>query len=425
MPTIIVSKRKLLLPTLFGILLCGVALVGIELLAWAFTPAWPGYLLRPLPISHASVARWNSGMPDIVFATNSWLMRDRERSLAKPQGVAFRSIFIGDSFLEGGFTRAALPARIEGMLVGQGQEDVEAVNLGVAGTSPIEYYYRLRDVGLKLSPDAVVMTIYTGNDFVQTPFRDHQGLPPFVAELPRPSLLASVAPHTAWMAVSAFGLAGISRGKYVPGEEDFIAASLERPSSERVAALARHMKEHYFPQLEEVTIRNVLARAPETFWSEYKPSRFDREYLQGWVIRGLIDWETNGVKVPGTPAEASAGVSAQEIDDTLSWIAAAAELARSRGVKFVVALLPVGAVDPAFVEYWKPWPRYYAYTLQSDARHRALAAALARTDIPFIDLRADLDGVSGAYRKTDMHWTEHGHEVVAARLAKELTTIRR
>ena len=185
------------------------------------------------------------------------------------------------------------------------------------------------------------------------------------------------------------------------------------------------MKEHYFPQLEEGTIRDVLARAPETFWSEYKPRRFDREYLQGWVIRGLIDWETNGVKVPGTPAEASAGVSAQEIDDTLSWISAAAQLARSRGVKFVVALRPVGAVDPAFVEYWKPWPRYYAYTLQSDARHKALATALARTNIPIIDLRADLDGVTGAYRKTDMHWTEHGHEVVAARLAKELTTLRR
>lgn len=418
-------KRKLLPKFLFGILLCGVTLLGIELLAWIFTPAWPGYVLRPLPISHASVARWNSGMPDVVFATNSWLMRDRERSLAKPQGVAFRSIFIGDSFLEGGFTRAPLPARIEGMLVGKGQEDVEAVNLGVAGTSPVEYYYRLRDIGLKLSPDAVVMTIYAGNDFGQSSFRDHQGLPPFIAELPRPSLLATVAPHTTWLTVGALGLAGISRGKYVPGEEDFIDETLHRPMPERVAALARHMKEHYFPQLDENTVRDVLARAPESFWSEYKPRRFDREYLQGWILRGLIDWETNGVKLPSTPAEASAEVSAQEIDDTLSWIAAAAELARARGVKFLAALVPVGAVDPSFVEYWRPWPRFYAYTLQSDARHKALAAALARTDIPFIDLRPVLDGVPGAYRKTDMHWTEHGHEVVAARLAGEILKLRR
>ena len=54
-----------------------------------------------------------------------------------------------------------------------------------------------------------------------------------------------------------------------------------------------------------------------------------------------------------------------------------------------------------------------------------MAAALARTTIPFVDLTANLQGINGTYRKTDMHWTEAGHEVVAARLAEEIDKLRR
>src|SRR6185437_1123561 len=92
----------------YGALLLVTLLAGIEGIAWLVTPAWPGYLLRPAPVGVDAVAQWSGGMPDVVFATNRWLMRDRERSVAKPANVAFRSLFVGDSFLEGGFTRAAL-----------------------------------------------------------------------------------------------------------------------------------------------------------------------------------------------------------------------------------------------------------------------------------------------------------------------------
>ncbi len=110
-PDVAVKTKKLILSTAFGTVLVAVTLVGIELVASFLTPAWPAYLLRPVPISRDAVSHWHSSMPDITFATNAWLMRDRERSITKPDGSAFRSVFIGDSFLEGGFTRAALPAR--------------------------------------------------------------------------------------------------------------------------------------------------------------------------------------------------------------------------------------------------------------------------------------------------------------------------
>ncbi len=410
---------------LYALLLLGATLGGVEIAAWLATPAWPGYLLRPAPIGADSVAQWSEGMPDVTFATNSWLMRDRERSIDRPPGVSFRSVFIGDSFLEGGFTRAALPARIEGRLVGAGQEGIEAINLGVSGTSPVEYFYRIREVGLKLKPDAVVLTFYSGNDVVAEPFPKPSDPLPFLAELPRPSLLASVAPHTAWQAVNALNLSGAAKGgKYAPHEHEIITEALRKPPAEGLPMLVHLMHSYYFPELEERTIEEILARGGERFWSEFAPRRFDREYLQGWILAGLISMESGRQKLAMTKAAADAAVSRDDIAATLSWLAASDKLVRAHGAKFLVAVIPVATVDPDFVDFWRPWPRYYSYMLSGAAQHDAIVTALAKTKIPFVDLQQDLDGVRGTYRKTDLHWTERGHEVVAERLAREILALR-
>ena len=419
-------RRKSLFAVTYGLILVAVAAAGVEFAAWIVTPAWPGYLLRPAPVSAAAVAQWSGGMPDVTFATNNWLMRDRERSIAKPATVGFRSIFIGDSFLEGGFTRAALPARIEGRLVEARHEDIEAINLGVAGTSPVEYYYRIKELGLDLAPDAIVLMFYSGNDSVTEPFPQAGAPSPFIAELPRPSLLGRIAPHVAWQTVNALRLSGAAQGgSYVPNEQQIIADALAKPRAEGLPLLVRFMHEHYFPQLDPRVIEEILARGGERFWSEFAPRRFDREYLQGWILKGVISMETSTQKFAMTSAEAAAAVSPDEIKATMSWLAATDRLVRSRGVKFLVAVIPVGTTDPDFMDFWQPWPRYSSYALRGAAVHSAMVAALAKSGIAFIDLQQDLQGERGTYRKTDLHWTERGHEIVAARLAKEVLALRR
>ena len=418
-------KRRATFWLVYGFLLFVAALAGLEGAAWLATPSWPGYLLRPAPVGVDAVAQWSGGMPDITFATNRWQMRDRERSVAKPPNVAFRSVFIGDSFLEGGFTRAALPARVEGRLVDAGQEDVEAVNLGVAGTSPIEYYYRIKELGLKIAPDAIVLTFYSGNDTLTTPFPGENAPLPFVAELPRPSILGNIAPHVAWQTVNALRLSGAAKGgKYAPNEHEIITQALARPRAEGLPILVKLMHQYYFPELPEKTIEEILARGGDRFWSEFRPRRFDREYLQGWILDGLIAMETGTAQVALTQDEADAAVSPDEIKATMSWLEATDRLVKAHGVKFLVAVIPVGTMDPDFAAFWKPWPRYYSYTLGRAALHTAMVAALAKSDIPFVDLAQDLKGVRGTYRKTDLHWTEEGHEVVAARLAREVMALR-
>ncbi|MBS0537224.1 MAG: SGNH/GDSL hydrolase family protein [Proteobacteria bacterium] len=419
-------KRRATFWLAYGALLIVTLLAGIEGLAWLVTPAWPGYLLRPAPVGVDAVAQWSGGMPDVVFATNRWQMRDRERTTAKPANISFRSLFVGDSFLEGGFTRAALPARVEGRLVGAGREDIEAINLGVAGTSPIEYYYRIKELGLDLSPDAVVLAFYSGNDTVTQAFPGEHPSRPFIAELPRPSILGSIAPHTTWQAVNALRLSGAAKGgKYAPNEHEVITKALALPRAQGLPILVKMMHQYYFPSLPESTIHEILDRGGERFWEEFKPRRFDREYLQGWILDGVISMETSTIPLPMTPAEADAKISADEIAATMSWLTATDGLLKARGVKLLVAVIPVGTMDPDFAEFWKPWPRYYSYTLQRAAAHRAMVAALSTSGIRFVDLAQDLDGVRGTYRKTDLHWTEEGHEVVAKRLATEVMALAR
>jgi hypothetical protein len=90
----------------------------------------------------------------------------------------------------------------------------------------------------------------------------------------------------------------------------------------------------------------------------------------------------------------------------------------------LIALIPVGTVDPDYVEFWRPWPRYYSYSLSADARHRRLAAALRRNGLQVVDLREVLEGAQGTYRLTDGHWTDRGTHLSAGRIADALLSAR-
>jgi hypothetical protein len=91
-------------------------------------------------------------------------MRDRERTVVKPPGT-LRAVFVGDSFVESRFTPLSVPAAVERRLISSADK-IEAVNLAVGATDPRSYHYRIRDVALDIQPDAVLLFIYAGNDFM-------------------------------------------------------------------------------------------------------------------------------------------------------------------------------------------------------------------------------------------------------------------
>ncbi|MFO1161127.1 MAG: SGNH/GDSL hydrolase family protein [Reyranellaceae bacterium] len=410
----------------YGAILLLVTVAGTELVASFLVPTWPARDLRPVSAEALKdrISSVFADMPQLVPVYNDWGMRDRPRSFVRPADVAFRSVMVGDSFLEGLMLASPLPARVELRWREAGQADMEAINLGVSATGPQQYYYRIRDVVTPLKPDLIVVMVYAGNDFVSTGLEPY-ALPPWIAELPMPSALGLVAPRTTWLLVNRLGLSELGRGnRAIPDEFALLNEWARKPPAERLDYFVRHIRTHYYPNVDEATIRGILSRGGDRLWTAFRPRPADREFVQGWLLGSMVDWETGTWEVPRTAEEADQR-SAPMVEETLSWLLGANELAKNMGARLVVALAPSGVVDPDYVEFWRPWPRYFSYNLSSDARHRRLAGELHRRGLSVVDLRDSLNGVAGTYRLTDGHWTEKGTDIVAQRLSSELMDLRK
>src|SRR5262249_42559306 len=155
-----------------------------------------------------------------------------------------------------------VPAAVERLFTAEGRTGVEAVNLGVSGTSPRSYFYRLRDVALVLAPDAVLVFFYAGNDFMAPgdAYRVH-AVPPLLGESPGGSLLGRIMPRTNWLLVNRLRLSDVLGGnRPIPNEFDTIDAIVHEPPAARLTGLVRHVRHHYFPEMSEQRIAEILSR---------------------------------------------------------------------------------------------------------------------------------------------------------------------
>jgi len=123
---------------------------------------------------------------DTTITINSKGYRGREFDLSK--NGRFRILTIGDSFTLGIGVEdnESYPARMEKILTNDYHlKDIEIVNAGfAAGFSPDTYYLYLKERGLKLQPDLILIGFFIGNDldhgkafwhkWVET---DQEGLP--------------------------------------------------------------------------------------------------------------------------------------------------------------------------------------------------------------------------------------------------------
>lgn len=404
------------------------AVAAGEGLASFVVPPYPMRLLRPYPIKpglQVESSQENEGTPanpELIPFINSWGLRDRERSIERPSTIRFRSIFVGDSFLEGHQTRASISGRVEEIWAKNGDTTAEAINLGISATGPAQYFYRIKRFGLDLKPDLVLVMFYAGNDFVYERLGD-EVVPPFIRELPEPSLLGAVAPRLTWFSVDRLRVAEAARNvKPIPNEFENLRNWTDLPPAERTDRLVAHMRRFYYPNLDEGVLREVLGRGDNSFWATFRRNSQDRQYLSGPFLYSLIDWETGSWPVPSNPIEAlqDQHLDLKRIDATFTWLVGMRRQVESRGARFVVAMAPTGVVDPDYVEAWKAWPRYFSFSVSSDARHQRFVSKLRAEKFNVIDLREDLNDVTGTYRIGDGHWNERGHAIVAMRIAREL-----
>lgn len=420
------NGRKRIYAIVFGLILTGITLAGLELLASLEAPPWPARALRSTPPVNVQSSDFTglADKPWIFEPYNSWGMRDKERSIAKPAGGGYRAVFIGDSYLEFQLTRLTVPGEVERRFIEAGQPKAEMINLGISATGPRSYYYRMRDVAFALSPDALAVFFFSGNDFLYDGQGYGQGLlPDLVSEAPGGSILGSVMPNANWVLVNRLRLSEmLTTNKPVPQEFDTLAKIARLPPAERTPALVRHVKRYYYPDLSEAQIAAIFGRDGDAFWQAYASGKVDDESLQGWLLNLMTKSEVE--KSPyfeATTKELAARlVKDGDIQATLSWVTAMDRAARERGVPLVLFIVPPGSVDPDYVAYWKPWPRFYAFNVIADYRQDRLLEALARTQIRYVDLRKDFQGVRGAYRRSDAHWTDKGVEIAAGRVYEEL-----
>src|ERR1017187_929375 len=99
-----------------------------------------------------------AGRPDI----NRTGFRDYDFPV--PRSKKKRVIFLGDSFVMGLNVAPAdtMPKQLETLL---GVDQWEVFNMGTLCYGPDQSYIRLLDEGVSFQPDAVVLSIYAGNDF--------------------------------------------------------------------------------------------------------------------------------------------------------------------------------------------------------------------------------------------------------------------
>ena len=401
----------------FGALLVTLTLAGLEALSAFVVPSWPARELRPIEVSNSAIASTLSSSQAIP-EYNSWGLRDREHPQQKPAGTV-RTVLVGDSFLEGAFVEKSIGMRLEELWQSEGHRDREVMTLGISATGPPQYYYRIRNIALSLQPDALVLMFFSGNDFVADALSPWH-VPPVVAERPQPSWLGAVAPRLTWLLVNRLGLSEFGRGNNKVSI-DKVKEIIKKPRAERLDAMVQLVKTYYYPQKDERVIREILSRGGDKFWDRFEPRDRDQEYLQAWWLANMVDWETATWTVPLTQAEIEQSVSKEQIAATMSWLLGARELARERGIKFLIALAPVGIVDPSYAEFWSPWPRYMSFPKQREIMHRLLRAELEAKGVTVVDLEDDLKGVPGTYRLSDGHWTELGTEIAAKRLAAALS----
>ncbi|MBI2890100.1 MAG: hypothetical protein HYY13_04870 [Nitrospirae bacterium] len=136
--------------------------------AYYFPDAAVGYKLKP---SLSVMSPLPDGTSGVEVVTNSLGYRDREYAPTKSDDV-FRILIVGDTFVES----PSIPQErsfhevLEGKYHSRRARSTEIIALGVSGASTSQEYEMLRNDGLPLSPDLVILAVYTGDDVDGTCF---------------------------------------------------------------------------------------------------------------------------------------------------------------------------------------------------------------------------------------------------------------
>ncbi len=294
---------------------------------------------------------------------NSAGMRDREHALAKPPGTC-RVLVLGDSFMEALQVRfdSSFPALLERGLAAESRNPIEVVSAGVGGWGTAEQLRYLTDYGLSWSPDLVLIMMTLHNDISDNLREQFYSVRNGVlTEQPR-------------RRASVLGYKLVQLKSYLATHSHFFQLLRKARLNRQISTTGKQLRAHVVDLLAESTPPSIV---------------------QGFELTELLLEEIRSLT-----------------------------MARSGRVVLVLLPLQTQVSDARFAAFVRTAADTTSQ-MHLDEPQRYMRAIADRLGLPVIDLLPGFrewtaTGGSALYLKGDGHWTEGGHRLAAAMVAKEL-----
>jgi lysophospholipase L1-like esterase len=358
-------------------------LIPTSTVSYRFDPE-VGYLLEP-----GKTFRWVSPDYDVKVVTNGAGFHDVEHAVAKPPGT-YRILVIGDSMVEAlqvpvaeAFTRL-----LEERVNDWAGRPVEVLNLGISGKGPAQYLRLLERVGLAYQPDLVIYAVTLINDFAND-----------VPEIERD-------PTKGYYLIEPDGSL-----RFQPPQADAPASRRReeplRPSVWVKAAIKRSQ-----------FLRSIVEKVRRVRATEERHQGAGTTAERSLPVRS--EWNVF-LAAPPPPWDQAYAVTLRVLEES-------ARLARERGARFVIMLIPPKAlVEDKLDAALRADGLGGADGLRWDPGRptRAIEELGRKQGIPVIDLDAVLRGDyarsgESASWEHDGHWSPRGHRLTAEALDQYL-----
>jgi hypothetical protein len=121
-----------------------------------------GWVLQP---NTTYLNKIPEGTVSVTYNSEGW--RDLEHDVEKPDGV-YRILVLGDSFMEANSVKLddTFHRHVEELARATGNNNVEVINMGVAGYGTLQEYLVFQEIGHLYNPDLVLVGFYDGNDVI-------------------------------------------------------------------------------------------------------------------------------------------------------------------------------------------------------------------------------------------------------------------
>ena len=367
--------RRMVLGSLFGLILLAVTLVGIEVLSSFYVPDWPARALNPRPpapvriLQTASRISHGSPIPTIpgqCAISNGRSPSPPERSAPSSSATASSSRGSRRCRFRRRCSSAFLAARTGSRRsISASPPPIRAATTTGSATWPW------------IAARCVLLFIYAGNDFM-APDQGYSVWPRWIDE--SAGRVAGGQHHAADELVDGEspGSGGILQLEVDCARQRRSDAFRRRHGASRRAPQAHRVlrQDLSLSECPEEQLAEILSRGDNRFFNIAAPRQEgEQEYLLDWMFGTLMSWEARDFEVAKGREDAERMAGKGQVEATFSWIEATDRLLRKHGVPLVVFLVPMGSVDPDYADFWKPWPR----TLQLELHLRRMACTACRT----------------------------------------------